>query len=244
MSRSVDAYSAAERVRRYDADMDLMHPNRHKMAEVALEVLPFDPEDGLRALELGIGTGFLASRFLRKYPHATLVGLDGSQAMLELASARLSDTHDGVKYLAARFEDLADVIADEQQFDVVLSCHALHHLDPVEKGRLLRFVADHLVFGGWFINADLVANEFVEIEEVSQRVRVEGIYARNAGRDPRFVDRGEIRAFLDDLERTEGDQPLPLAEDVRLLREAGITNASVFWQEYREAVYGGSRNRG
>ena len=244
MSRSVEAYSADERVRRYDVDMDLLHPNRHKMVEIALEVLPFTREDRLRALDLGIGTGFLASRFLQEYPHSTLIGLDGSEAMLELASARLSDSRCGVKLIPARFEDAEEAIPEGERFDVIFSCHALHHLDSTAKGGLLRFAANRLTEGGWFINADLVASEFPEVEELIQGVRVEGIHARNGGRDPRFTDPFRIRVFLDDLERTEGDQPLSLAEDVRLLRESGIANASVFWQEYREAVYGGSRRSG
>jgi hypothetical protein len=40
------------------------------------------------------------------------------------------------------------------------------------------------------------------------------------------------------MEAREGDQPLPLAEDLALAREAGL-RVEVFWKEYREAVWGG-----
>ena len=69
-------------------------------------------------------------------------------------------------------------------------------------------------------------------------MRVEGIVHR-AGSDSRFDDPVKVRAFLDDLEANEGDQPLPLVEDLEILREAGLENASVFWAEHREAVTGG-----
>ena len=39
--RSIAAYDVSQRVKTYDADMELMHPNRSKMVQIALEVLPF-----------------------------------------------------------------------------------------------------------------------------------------------------------------------------------------------------------
>ena len=50
--RSIEAYDFPERVVSYDADMDLMHPNRAEMVEIALEVLPFDPLADFMALDL------------------------------------------------------------------------------------------------------------------------------------------------------------------------------------------------
>ena len=50
-----------------------------------------------------------------------------------------------------------------------------------------------------------------------------------------------ISEFLDGLEENEGDQPLTVDEDLQLLRACGITNATVFWQEYRELVMGGCK---
>ena len=38
-STSIAAYELPVRVASYDADMDAMHPNRHKMVSVALEKL-------------------------------------------------------------------------------------------------------------------------------------------------------------------------------------------------------------
>src|SRR5678815_4785399 len=39
--QSIVAYDVSQRVKTYDADMDLMHPNRSKMVQIAIEVLPF-----------------------------------------------------------------------------------------------------------------------------------------------------------------------------------------------------------
>ena len=239
MSKSIEAYSDAERVRRYDTDMDLLHPNRHRMADVAFEVLPYDPSDDLVALDLGIGTGFFTSRFLQKYPNATVIGADGSDAMIRLAGTRLRESRDRVRLVTARFEDIDRTGVDRESLDVVFSSYALHHLAPSSKRRVLDAAVNRLKPDGWFLNADMVSSEHTDIEKIIQRIRARGIECRNAGADPRFADMATILAFLDGLEETEGDQPLTIEEDLRLLRQEGITNATVFWQEYREVVYGG-----
>ena len=89
------------------------------------------------------------------------------------------------------------------------------------------------------MNADLVISEWPEVEERIQAIRVEGILARAAGRDPRFADARATRAYLDELEANEGDQPLSLAQDLALAREAGMVQTEVFWKEHREVVWGG-----
>ena len=39
MKHSIDAYDAKSRVEKYDSDMDIMHPNRFKMVDIALEFI-------------------------------------------------------------------------------------------------------------------------------------------------------------------------------------------------------------
>jgi ubiquinone/menaquinone biosynthesis C-methylase UbiE len=235
-ARGISAYDLPERVAAYDADMDLMHPNRARMVEVTVEVLPFPRAAPLRALDLGTGTGFLARRFLERFPEATLVAVDGAAAMLDLARARLGALAARVEFVVGDFRRL-DTLAPGA-FDVVVSSFALHHLTADEKRYVLRQVVSCLRPGGWLVNADLVVSEWPELEERIQALRVEGIVARAGGRDPRFVDPGATRAWLDEMEAREGDQPLLLAEDLALAREAGL-QVEVFWKEYREAVWGG-----
>jgi 2-polyprenyl-3-methyl-5-hydroxy-6-metoxy-1,4-benzoquinol methylase len=244
MSKSIQAYSDEERVRRYDADMDLLHPNRHKMVAVALEVLPYSADEELVAFDLGIGTGFFTERFLRKYPRATVVGVDGSEAMITLARTRLHGVRDRVRLIGASFEDLRSESFGGEDLDVVFSSYALHHLDVATKRRVVTGAVDRLKTGGWIFNADLVSSRYREIEQIIQGIRVLGIESRNAGVDPRFRNATRIGAFLNELEDGEGDQPLTMAEDIHLLRQSGIANATVFWQEYDEVVYGGCKKTG
>ena len=71
-SKSIKSYDVPDRVTQYEADMDIMHPNRHKMVDVALEILPFERELPFTALELGSGTGYFTKRFLEYFPNSNI----------------------------------------------------------------------------------------------------------------------------------------------------------------------------
>ena len=53
--------------------MDIMHPLRRQMIDIALTVLPFSESESLTALDLGIGTGVFSEAFLRKYPKTAML---------------------------------------------------------------------------------------------------------------------------------------------------------------------------
>ena len=238
---SIAAYELPARVASYDADMDVMHPNRHKMVGVALEILPFEPLATITALDLGTGTGFFTQKFLERFPQARVISVDGSHSMVELARARLATLAARVDFHIGDFRQLQDLIPGSHRGDVVFSSYALHHLNHGEKRDVIRQALRFLNPGGWLINADIVTSESKVIEERMQQLRVEGIVRRGRGVDPRFRDAQATRQFLEQLETTDGDQPLTLREDLQVLEEAGLTHISVFWAEYREAVTGGRK---
>ena len=239
--RSIDAFSAPEKVAAYDADMDLMHPNRDRMVEIAIEVLPFEPGSALTALDLGAGTGHFTAMFLKAYPRAKIVAVDGAEAMLDLAKTRLGDRAASVEFVTGDFRDLRSLVRAPDGFDVAYSSYALHHLGPPEKTALIRDVLSLLRPGGWFVNADIIVAEAPEVEARFQQLRVEGIVRRAAGADPRFADHEAARRYLDEMEARDGDRPVTLADELRVLREGGLRDVAVYWLEYREAVIGGRK---
>ena len=240
-STSIAAYELPARVASYDADMDVMHPNRHKMVGIALETLPFDSSASIVALDLGTGTGFFTHRFLECFPKARVISVDGSNAMVDLARTRLGTLAGRVDFRIGDFRKLQDLIPESALGDAVFSSYALHHLNHEEKREVITQAIRFLKPGGWLINADIVTHESKVIEERIQQLRVEGIVHRGHAVDPRFRDTASTRQFLDQLEATDADQPLTLAEDLQVFREAGLTDTSVLWAEYREVVIGGRK---
>jgi tRNA (cmo5U34)-methyltransferase len=239
--QSIAAYDVSQRVKTYDADMELMHPNRSKMVQIALEVLPLSNTAALRGIDLGIGTGYFAERFLNHFPNSRVLGIDGAQAMVDLAKARLQGLVSRVQFVVGDLRNLQELAPDAGTADVVFSAYALHHLNRGDKEKVLKQILQLLVPGGWFINADLIVADSPELESRLQELRVAGIVKRADGSDNRFADSVSTRRFLADLEKNERDQPLTLTEDLALLRSYGLKNVSAFWLEYRELVSGGQK---
>jgi tRNA (cmo5U34)-methyltransferase len=106
-----------------------------------------------RVLELGTGTGETTLRVLERHPRATVIGLDGSRAMLEHARGELPA--DRVELRLARFEDPLP----DGPFDLVISAFAVHHLDGAGKAALFRRVAAVLAPAGRLVLADVVVPE-------------------------------------------------------------------------------------
>ena len=234
---SIQAYDLPSRVASYDADMDLMHPNRRKMAEMIENVLTVSGRPPRLAIDIGTGTGFLVDRLLLAFPDLSIIAIDGAEQMVD----RLGPLARRVDFRVGDFRDLKTLCANDGSADAVVSAYALHHLSSGEKLQVLRIAHGLLKPGGWFLNGDLTLAEDDELEAVTQHLRVRGIIQRADGRDPRFTDESATRQFLDDLERNEHDQPVRPAEDLRILEKAGFSHVTTFWRETRESVFGGRR---
>ena len=241
-SNSIKAYALQKRVGKYDADMEIMHPLRWKMIEVALEIFPFHQTRSLKALDLGVGSGAFSKRLLEKYPNAEVVAIDGAASMLDLAKSRIGKLVQRVEWVLSDFRMIPTPILRPDTFDVVISSYALHHLNAQEKLAVVKSIVQAIKPGGWFLNADIVRAEAPDVEQRIQEIRVKDVTDRAPAQDKRFYCTEATRQFLDNLEATEQDQPQTLDRDISILHESGILNAEVFWKEYREAVIGGSKS--
>ncbi|HOP07323.1 MAG TPA: methyltransferase domain-containing protein [candidate division Zixibacteria bacterium] len=162
------------------------------LAEVVARV---EPEQGMKVMDVGIGTGLLSEELARR--GCVVYGVDFSTRMLEKAQARVS---------SGRF-DAVDVTRDhfgkfnDQRFDRIVSSYFLHHLDLDRQMIFIqRTLRDNLNPGGRIIIADIgFANEkdfeagqtkyeaewdddefYLCGESIVGRLRREGIAARYA----------------------------------------------------------------
>jgi tRNA (cmo5U34)-methyltransferase len=126
-------------------------PHRDLAEEMLLEALP---EKIGRVLDLGTGDGRLLALVRARHPAALAVGIDTSEPMLARAAERIG-TDPAVEL---RVHDLAVPLAEQGQFDAVVSGLAIHHLEDARKRQLFAEVHDLLLPGGVFANLDLVSS--------------------------------------------------------------------------------------
>ena len=120
---TIQAYDLPARVISYDADMELMHPNRGRMVDIAFEVAPFAEESEFTVLDLGTGTGFFTQAVLRRFPHCRVIAVDGAPSMIELAKARLGDQASRVDFRIGDFRGLRRIVPTRPRTMQPRGCH-------------------------------------------------------------------------------------------------------------------------
>ena len=112
------------------------------------------PSDHPRILDIGAGTGLLSALLLQRYPEASLVALDISDQMLNVAKKRFAG-NPNVRYITGDYvtTDLGG------RYDLICSALSIHHLIHEEKQKLYQRIYGALNPKGVFVNADQAAGE-------------------------------------------------------------------------------------
>jgi tRNA (cmo5U34)-methyltransferase len=120
----------------YEASRRRLVPSFDALYGTAIEALGLAGCELRRVLDLGAGTGLLASAVAAAHPSAEIVLLDGSAAMLDQARASL---HNRASYVLGDLNGQLPV----GPWDAVLSAMAIHHLEhPAKRDLFARIYAD------------------------------------------------------------------------------------------------------
>ncbi len=105
-------------------------------------------------LDLGCGNARFLSPSLKEYPPSIYEGVDLSEAALHEAQEYLVDLPTETMFSHADL--LQSIETTTQNWDIIFSGFALHHLMPVEKRRFFHAVSKCLLPGGQFILVDVI----------------------------------------------------------------------------------------
>ncbi len=123
--------------------------NMHFLIRLILKDVP----ENSRILCVGVGTGAEIFSLAKEYPEYTFVGVDPSEAMLEVCRARVAEAG-----IADRCEFIHGYIHDvpaEASFDAVLSILVGHFIKKEERLSFYQNVHQRLKTGGYFINTEI-----------------------------------------------------------------------------------------
>jgi trans-aconitate methyltransferase len=110
---------------------------------VALFAEKFPVFDGHKIIDLGCGPADITVRFAQRYPQARVVGVDGADAMLDIARKVILDTALANRIDVRRWHMGREVKPlGLEVFDAVVSNSLLHHMDnPLDLWRTIRACA-------------------------------------------------------------------------------------------------------
>lgn len=206
-------------LREYDARIRTFIPAYEEMLNEAAAALADTVERRRPVIvDLGIGTGALASRCLAATPSARIVGVDEDQEMLAAARRRLGQS---ASPRHGSFERI-----DLPACDAVTASLALHHIPTsARRLRLLRRVHRALRPRGVLLIADCYPASDARI---GRRDRAEWVAHLRQSYTAR-QSAAYLRAWAKE------DFYVPLVDEIRLLQRAGFT-VDIVWRRHAFAV--------
>ena len=217
-----------------------------------VHLLPFDPDDEIRVLDIGAGYGASTKLLLDAFPRSSVVVHDYSEPMLQEARLRLAGASDHVSY--SRGDLLTEAWTDDVRgtFDAVISAIAIHNVRYPQRIRAIyREVYDLLDDGGCFYNVDyvtppgdLVARAKRHAWLMDYRLRVRQETGRWEPLDG-LVERADVPPVFKVFDTNEDDPAMApsLANNLLWLQEAGFTQVECFWHDGLRALMGAFKSR-
>jgi SAM-dependent methyltransferase len=134
---------------------------------------------GIRAADLGAGTGYSALSLIRALPVSKLVLIEPDPSMLEVAVQTLADVKSQIEYRVASGEDSIE----DLEVDLVLAASSWHWMDPA---RSLEVIHKVLRPGGVFFVVEYQFPKLEGLGDVNEWVRREfNLRWRAEGQRPR-----------------------------------------------------------
>lgn len=192
-----------------------------------INAIPFRADDKFTVLDLGCGTGNISSRIKDKYPKASITCLDIAENMIEKTKKKLADYGD-IDFVVADFLSYDYPL---EEYDVVVSSLAIHHLSDEGKKELYAKVYSCLRAGGVFYNADPVLGSNADLTSLNHGVWVSWLESK--------MSQEEVDAVVDRVNRQ--DIPAGLMDQLSWFSDCGFVDVDVVWKYYGYAVFGGKK---
>ncbi len=224
MAHSVEDHLGT-RATEYDRVIRTFIPGYEAMLATQLQWLATAlPETGL-VVDLGGGTGALAQAVAERFPRVQIQVWDVDPKMLAVAEARLRPHGNRVSLVERSFYDR---LPEAHAF---VASIALHHIrDQAQKARLYTHLFQSLLPSGIFLNADCVMNASPVAD--AEYYRTWEAFMGTHGIPPAEAKRHFAAWAVE-------DRYFSIAEELRMLSEAGFPFPDCFWKQGPFAVYGG-----
>lgn len=201
-------------------------PFYEEMVEALIFSIPFPKGESIKVIDLGCGTGTIASKIQKAFPNSQISCLDIAENMIKMAQIKLGESRKTDYHIGDFYSFDFD-----QKYDVIISSLALHHLaEDEDKKMFYRKIYNALTDQGVFYNADVVLGSNNYLQKLYM-TKWKEFMSKKVSWDE--IENKWIKKYTDE------DRPTGLIKQIKWLEEIGFKSIDVVWKYYNYAVYGG-----
>lgn len=192
----------------------------------AARILSQAPQD-FSLLDVGCGDASCLAPILAELPISRYLGIDLSTSGLALARENLKKLPCAAQLQEA--DMLQSLSAMDEQFDVIFSCFALHHLPLEQKASFFKAITPRLKKGGFFLLIDGVREEGQALSDFLKAYS-HSIMTEWHGLEPEEKEIASSHVL-------EYDMPETLSTLLSLAEQAGLKGRQTGHYKQHQAIY-------
>jgi tRNA (cmo5U34)-methyltransferase len=215
---------------RWDREGSQRNPIRSEQLDILLSIIEseYQPENWI--LDLGYGSGQVEELLFDGIPQAAVVGVDSSEAMMQLAAQRLSGYSNRFLSLKHDLGAIDSLPLPDHKYQFVIAIQSLHHLSKSQMFAVYEYAYSMLESGGMFLLLERLKVETEATWKVLQTVwqRQDKLYNSTV-----TTHEGESFAEHQRIVQERGDYPVALDEQTSRLPCSLHSSARTPWPDCR-----------
>lgn len=224
-------WETSEAAQKYLRMADIVIPGRRDILTIIAKLATDFTSESPKILDIGCGHGDVTAAILALKPSASLSLVDYSDDMIKMVCERF-EHNDNIEVIKHDLNNGLPERLAAAQFDAVVSCFALHHIEFENRIKLYKNIRQVLEGGGLFVNGDRFVGESPAINQwefdfwiawMTERIKTV------LGIDKTFE---EVKRTQLESDKRLGDKPGTIWVMREDLKSAGFKYVDCVWMQY------------
>ncbi|ERT05715.1 methyltransferase domain protein [Lyngbya aestuarii BL J] len=240
MKRTDEVWKTAQLAQTFLEGVRGAIPLASEQLEMMLRIIQRAKSQVNTVLDLGCGDGILGRTILTQYPHAKVVFLDFSEAMISAVKDKLQTPENNIEFVLEDFGQTSWVnsVQNFGKFDVIVSGFAIHHQPDDRKQEVYQEIYNLLTPRGIFLNLEHVKSTSNFGELVFNEMFIDSLVNYHHQR-VNHQSREEIAQQYYNRPDKEANILAPVELQCQWLTEMGFLDVDCFMKVLELALFGG-----
>jgi tRNA (cmo5U34)-methyltransferase len=231
----VQDWSDPSTAEQWDQSAINANPLRPEQLDILLTILTNTFQSNQWILDLGYGSGQIEKLIFERIPQAKIVGVDNSDAMMQLAHKRLGTYEHQFVSIKGNLGNFQSLELPPYTYGHVIAIQSLHHLSREQMHAVYKRIYDILEPEGLFLLLDRIRVETSGLWSLYHQIwkRQDSLYGSTVA-----IHEGDSFQDHERIVQDRGDFPVLLEEHILWIREVGFQAACLHAHGNRALIVG------